>query len=118
MGKEYESYGVLGKPQNDLEEEIAQHIYPLLTTTDEERIKNDKLTLSGCMENCMKKGHKFEIKTGKSGIARISPEQHWKWVCEYFGIAFSMPSLNAAPAVKPAKEEPAIDQTLSDLLNF
>ena len=116
MAKEYSEYGVLGKPKNDLEEEIAEHIYTKLDAALEERIKSDKLTLTGCFESCMNKGHKFEVKSGKSGIARVTPEQHWKWVCDYFKIPFSMPQMIQAEPIENKPEQ--VDATLSELLDF
>ena len=98
MAKEYSEYGVLGKPKNDLEEEIAEHIYTKLDATLEERIKSEKLTLTGCFESCMNKGHKFEVKSGKGGIARVTPQM--------------IP-------VEHIEEKPEqVDATLSDLLDF
>lgn len=115
---EEKNYGVLGAPKNTLEEEIAERIYPLLTESDIERIKKDKLTLKGCLDKCMEKGHKFEVKSGKGGIARITPEQHWKWVSEYFGIKVDpAASVPVAAPVEQAKPEP-VDDTLSALLDF
>ena len=115
---EEKNYGVLGAPKNTLEEEIAERIYPLLTESDIERIKKDKLTLRGCLDKCMEKGHKFEVKSGKGGIARISPEQHWKWVSEYFGINVTPePSAPMTASAEQAKPEP-VDDTLSALLDF
>ena len=116
MAKEYSEYGVLGKPKNDLEEEIAEHIYTKLDAALEERIKSEKLTLTGCFESCMNKGHKFEVKSGKSGIARVTPEQHWKWVCDYFKVQFSMPQMIPVEHIEEKPEQ--VDATLSDLLNF
>lgn len=117
---EEKNYGALGAPKNALEEEIAERIYPLLTESDIERIKKDKLTLRGCLDKCMEKGHKFEVKSGKGGIARITPEQHWKWVSEYFGVKAEPES--SVPVAAPAEQEQGkpepVDDTLSALLDF
>ena len=73
VGKDY---GILGKATNPMEEEIAETILPLLTVENEDRIAEKKLTLSGCMQKCMENGHKYEVKTGRQGIARISLLRH------------------------------------------
>lgn len=77
---------IFDKPSNPMEQEIADYIKPLLTPEVEEKIKKDKLTLKGCLEHCHKKGKKFEVKSGNTGFAMVTPEQHFKWVREYFGI--------------------------------
>lgn len=118
-GKNYAEYGVLGKPKNDLEEEIAERLSPLLRDEDIERIKKDKLTLGGCLEKCMQNGRRFEVKSGKSGIARISPEQHWKWVSDYFGVRISADISQPAPRAEQVTEpEEQNDDVLSALLDF
>lgn len=118
-GKNYAEYGALGKPKNDLEEEIAERLSPLLTNEDIERIKKDKLTLSGCVAKCMQNGHRYEVKSGKSGIAMISPEQHWKWVSDYFGVRILVDAARHAPIAEHATEpEERADDVLSALLDF
>lgn len=112
------NFGVLGTPKGPMELEIAEHLAPLLTEEDKKRIKEKKLTLEGCIEECMKKGHKFETKTKKSGIARISPEQHWKWVCGYFGVKFTMPGEPVVKSDVSVKAEIVTDDSLDSLLNF
>lgn len=113
------NFGVLGTPNNPMETEIAEYLSPLLTEEDKNRIKEKKLTLKGCIEECMKKGHKFEVKNGKTGIARISPEQHWKWVCGYFGVKFTMPGKTVdSKDVAAAKPEPVSDNSFNSLLDF
>lgn len=120
MAKEYKEYGALGKPKSELEEEIAERIYPQLTEADIERINKDKLTLGGCVDKCMQNGHKYEVKSGKGGIARITPEQHWKWVSEYFGVKVDPES--SVPVAAPVEQEQVkpepVDDTLSALLDF
>lgn len=86
------SYGVLGMAKNPMEEEIAEKILPLLTPEDEQRIKANKLTLTGCMDKCMQNGRKYEVKSGNKGIARITEEQHWNWVYSYYGIKVKTPT--------------------------
>lgn len=105
---------IFDKPANDMEKEIAEHIKPLVTTEVEEKIKKDKLTLKGCMEHCKSKGKKLAV----NGVARISDEQHWKWVREYFGIKgkadLPSPSVSA-----PAEEKPkaALDVDFDSLFD-
>lgn len=111
-------YGVLGKATNPMEEEIAETILPLLTVEDEDRIAKDKLTLSGCMQKCMENGRKYEVRNGNRGIARITEEQHWKWVFDYYGIKGQKPTgSEKAPEPAPVVPEPA-DDLFGGLLNF
>lgn len=107
-------YGILGKATNAMEEEIAEKLLPLLSAEDEQRIREKKLTLSGCMQKCMENGHKYEVKSGRQGIARISEEQHWKWVFAYYGIKQKPVDKVPTPAPVP---EPAED-IFSGLLDF
>lgn len=111
------SYGILGKATNPMEEEIAETILPLLTVEDEDRIAEKKLTLSGCVRQCMENGHKYEVKTGNRGIARISAEQHWKWVFAYYGIKGRKPTASEKAAELVPVPEPA-DDLFSGLLDF
>ena len=76
----------LGKAANDMEKEILEYVKEHADAAASERILKDKLTLKGCVEYCFKQGHKYEVKSAKSGFARISPEQHWEWVRKYFGL--------------------------------
>ena len=112
----------LGEPKNDMEKEILEYISPMIDEAAEKRIADNKLTLKGCVESCFKKGKKYECRSGNSGFARISPEQHFKWVCNYFGL--SMPkgkSLPAAPAAKveetPAPKPSGLTLDLDSLLD-
>ena len=91
---------IFNNPANEMEKEIAEYIKPLLTPEVEEKIEKDKLTLDGCLKSCYDKGKKYEVKTKGGGIARISEEQHFKWVREYFGIsgAAPVPCQEAKPA--------------------
>lgn len=92
---------IFDKPANDMEKEIVEYIKPLVTTEVEEKIKKDKLTLKGCMEHCRSKGKKLAV----NGVARVSDEQHWKWVREYFGLKgkadIPSPSVPAPVEEKP-----------------
>ncbi len=110
-------HGVLGTSNNVLEEEIAERIAPLLTESDIERISEKKLTLNGCMEYCMKNGHKYEVRKDKNGVAMISPEQHWKWVSEYFGVDIRLVPESINLPEEQAEQE-SVDDTLSALLDF
>ncbi len=103
---------IFDNPANDMEKEIAEHIKPLLTPEVEEKIKNDKLTLRGCLDHCYAKGKKFEVKTGNRGIARISEEQHFKWVSEYFGIK------GKADLPSPSVPDPVMDKPKTAALNL
>lgn len=114
IGKDY---GILGKATNAMEEEIAETILPLLTVEDEDRIAEKKLTLSGCMQKCMENGRKYEVKTGRQGIARISEEQHWKWVFAYYGIKGTKPTATEKTPEPVHVPEPA-DDPFSGLLDF
>lgn len=108
------SYGVLGTAKNPMEEEIAEVLLPLLTPEDEQRIKTNKLTLSGCVDKCMQNGRKYEVKSGNKGIARITEEQHWKWVYSYYGIKAKAPTeSNTAPVPEALTSDP-----FASLLNF
>lgn len=117
VGKDY---GILGKATNPMEEEIAETILPLLTVEDEDRIAEKKLTLSGCMQKCMENGHKYEIKVGNRGIARVTEEQHWKWVFAYYGLKGKPTTQKATPAPFPAPPPPPepADDPFSGLLDF
>lgn len=76
----------LGEPKNGMETEILEYISPLITDELSDKIISGKLTLKDCLEYCFKKGKKFEVKSGKEGIAAVTPDQHFSWVREYFGI--------------------------------
>lgn len=90
----------LGEPKNDLERDTLNYIEPLITEMIGEDIIGKGLTLKGCIEHCFKKGKKFEVKSGNSGCAKISEEQHFAWVREYFGIEGA-----AAPIAKSDKPD-------------
>ncbi|MCH5207572.1 MAG: hypothetical protein J1F04_01700 [Oscillospiraceae bacterium] len=113
----------LGEPKNDMEKEILEYISPLIDEAAEKRIADSKLTLKGCVESCFKKGKKYEVKGSGGGFARISPERHFKWVCNYFGV--SVPkgkSLPAAPVEKveetPAPKPSGLSLDLDSLFDF
>lgn len=110
---------IFDNPNNDMEREIADHIKPLVTTEVEEKITKDKLTLKGCWEFCKNKGKKFAV----NGVARVSDEQHWKWVREYFGIKGNVTVLKAdipnPVTAAPAEEKPkaALDVDFDSLFD-
>lgn len=110
---------IFDTPANDMEKEIAEHIKPLVTAEVEEKIKKEKLTLKGCWEFCKNKGKKFAV----NGIARVSDEQHWKWVREYFGIKGKVTSPQADTSntviAAPAEEKPkaALDVDFDSLFD-
>lgn len=106
----------LGDPINDLERDTLNYIEPLITEMIGEDILGKGLTLKGCLESCFKKGKQFEIKSGNSGCARITEEQHFAWVREYFGIekaatptAKADTSENSGSAKKPTRLELDLD---------
>lgn len=114
---------IFDNPANDMEKEIAEHIKPLVTAEVEEKIKKDKLTLKGCLDFCLKKGRKFEVKNGNIGAACISEEQHFKWVRDYFGIKgnvivkkSNIPS-PASVAVAEEKPKAALDVDFDSLFD-
>lgn len=76
----------LGKPGDAMEQEIMDYISAQTDEELEKRIIEKKLTVKACVDFCFNKGKSFEVKRGNEGIAKISEEQHWKWVREYFGI--------------------------------
>ena len=114
VGKDY---GILGKATNPMEEEIAETILPLLTVEDEDRIAEKKLTLSGCMQKCMENGRKYEVRNGNRGIARISEEQHWKWVFAYYGIK-GQKTTSSEKTPEPVPVPEPVDDPFSGLLDF
>lgn len=93
----------LGEPKNDLERDTLNYIEPLITEMIGEDIIGKGLTLKGCLESCFKKGKKFEVKEGSHGVARISEEQHFKWVREYFGIEGILASDKCIAIAEPKK---------------
>lgn len=101
----------LGKPSNPMETEVLDF---LISCADEEisdNIIRKKLTLKKCIDSCFDKGHKFEIKNGNRGYAPITPEQHWKWVREYFGIKTDKSDkvMQFVPATEsPVPESPSV----------
>ncbi len=114
VGKDY---GILGKATNPMEEEIAETILPLLTVEDEDRIAEKKLTLSGCMQKCMKNGRKYEVRNGNRGIARVTEEQHWKWVFAYYGIK-GQKTTSSEKTPEPVHVHEPADDPFSGLLDF
>lgn len=105
---------IFDNPANDMEKDIAEHIKPLVTAEVEEKIKKDKLTLKGCLDFCLKKGKKFEVKNGNAGIARITEEQHFKWVREYFGIKENV-IVKKADISNPVSAAPAAEKSKAAL---
>lgn len=81
-----EAFAKLGEPKNDLERDTLNYIRPLVTEMIAQDIVGKGLTLSKCIHHCFAKGHKFEVKSGGMGIAKVTEEQHFEWVREYFGI--------------------------------
>lgn len=114
---------IFDNPANDMEKDIAKHIKPLVTAEVEEKIKKDKLTLKGCLDFCLKKGKKFEIKNGNAGIACITEEQHLKWAQDYFGIKGNVivkkSDIPNSASVAPAVENPktALDVDFDSLFD-
>ena len=92
----------LGTPKNELEKDTLKYIEPLITEMIGEDIIGKKLTLKGCLESCFKKGKKFEVRDGSHGVAMITPEQHFAWVREYFGIGEAPDPTAPAPTPAPA----------------
>lgn len=106
---------IFDKPANDMEKEIAEYIKPLVTAEVEDKIKEDKLTLKGCMEHCKSKGKKFAV----NGVARVSDEQHWKWVREYFGIKgkADLPSSSVSAPVEDKPKAAALNLDFDSLFD-
>ncbi len=99
---------IFDNPANAIEKEIAETIKPLLTPEIEEKIEKDKLTLAGCWQYCHGKGKSHKV----GNCAKISPEQHFKWMGEYFGIKNLKPP--TAPVTREVVPEPAqMSQALS-----
>lgn len=97
---------IFDTPANDMEKEIVEYIKPLLTAEVEEKINKDKLTLKDCVDSCLQKGKKYEVKSGQTGIAHVPDEQHWKWVREYFGIKGNVASSTVSLPTPAAEEKP------------
>ena len=95
----------LGEPKNDLERDTLNYIEPLIT----EMISED-------IESCFKKGKKFEVKAGSHGVARISEDQHFKWVREYFGIE-EAPSSDKCIAIAEPKKPAGLALDFDSLLD-
>lgn len=72
----------LGTPANDLEKGILEYIEPLCDEAICSVIINKQLSLKKCWNFCHGKGKTFAV----GGCAAITPEQHFGWVREYFGI--------------------------------
>lgn len=106
----------LGTPKNELEKDTLKYIEPLITEMIGEDIIGKKLTLAGCLDYCFKKGHKFEVKSAKQGIAKISEEQHFAWVREYFGIGEAPDPTVPASTPAPAPEDGTVNLDLDSLL--
>lgn len=110
---------LLGKPANDMEKGILEYITPMIFMPQENVIESKKLTLRGCVEHCMKNGKKFEIRSGNHGFAPISPEQHFAWVREYFGLddTGTLPKAIPMPTAQPVTAAPALNINLDDLFD-
>lgn len=106
---------LIGKANNPMEKEIADFLKVAITPEIEKNITDKKLTLKGCLEFCFAKGKKYEVKTGKTGFAPITQEQHFKWVAEYFGIKDSTPPV---PSAAPAMDEPEEKSSDAVVLDF
>lgn len=115
---------ILGKPKGPTEQEIYDYLTAHMAPELEAHIKAKKLSISDCIQKCFEKGKKFETKSGKYGVAKISEEQHWKWVCDYFGIKYEKQVEAAkAKAKEPRRlsREKAQDPSqlsFADLLDF
>lgn len=105
----------LGEPKNELEKDTLAYIEPLITEMIGEDIIGKGLTLKDCLEFCFKNGKKFEVKSGNRGCARISEEQHFAWVREYFGIN----DTDVQPLRNEAADKPkAFELDFDNLLDF
>ena len=104
-----EAFAKLGEPKNDLERDTLDYLRPFVSEMIAEDIVGKGLTLSKCIEHCFKQGKKFEVKSGSHGIAKITEEQHFEWVREYFGIEGAAVTPTAAEEKKPAKLELDLD---------
>lgn len=107
----------LGTPKNELEKDTLKYIEPLITEMIGEDIIGKKLTLKGCLESCFKKGKKFEVRDGSHGVAMITPEQHFAWVREYFGIGQAPDPTESGPAAEPAVNDKAVSLDLDALFD-
>lgn len=108
----------LGEPKNDLERDTLEYIEPLISEMIGQDIIGKGLTLKGCLEHCYKKGKKFEVRTRNGGIARVTEEQHFAWVREYFGIeraADIAPQAN--PQTSGETKKPALTLDLDSLFD-
>lgn len=103
--------------KSPMEKDTVAFLTPLVTEEIAKSIMDKKLTLSGCMTECGKKGQKF--KTGN--FAAITYQQHMTWCCEYFGITppaelkrmICPEDQNPAPA--EAAKKPALTLSFDDL---
>lgn len=109
---------IFDNPANPMEQEIADYIKPLLTPEVEAKIEKGKLTLKGCLEFCHKQGKKFEVKSGNTGFAMVTPEQHFQWVREYFSITDEVPEPAPIHIHKPEAAKGALDLDLDSLFDF
>ncbi|MDE6733798.1 MAG: hypothetical protein K2J77_13105 [Oscillospiraceae bacterium] len=113
-----EAFAKLGEPKNDLERDTLNYIRPLVSEMIAQDIVGKGLTLSGCIDHCFGKGHKFEVKKGNRGLARVTEEQHFEWVREYFGIEGAA---EAVPPKEPLKlsgeNTPRLDLDLDSLFD-
>lgn len=97
-----EAFDKLGEPKNDLEKDTLEYVKPFVSEMIAQDIVGKGLTLSGCLQHCFNNGRKFETKIGCGSFAKISEEQHFAWVREYFGIE----GVPVSPK-EPAKSESA-----------
>lgn len=110
----------LGEPKNDLEKDTLDYIEPLVSEMIGEDIIGKGLTLKKCLEFCFEKGRKFEVRSGKSGCAKITEEQHFAWVREYFGIEGAAPAALQTDPQSVGTEKaskPALDLDLDSLFD-
>lgn len=96
-----EAYDKLGEPGNDLEKDTLKYVKPFISEMIAQDIVGKGLTLKDCIKHCFDKGKKFEVKTGNGGVAKITEEQHFTWVREYFGIEGAAVSANEPPKTVP-----------------
>lgn len=109
-----EAFAKLREPKNELERDTLNYIRPLVSEMIAQDIVGKGLTLSGCIDHCFGKGHQFEVKKGSRGIAKVTEEQHFEWVREYFGIEGAA----AAPMPFPVQQKPAkLDLDLDSLFD-
>ncbi|MCM1275497.1 MAG: hypothetical protein NC299_09035 [Lachnospiraceae bacterium] len=105
----------LGEPKNDLERDTLAYIEPLVSEMIGEDIIGKGLTLKKCLEHCFEQGKEFEVRSGNRGVAKISEEQHFAWVREYFGIEGAATVSSETDVQKPTPEKPGKSALALDL---